>query len=85
MIRVTTLIAIVVIAGLAALAGFWLWSLDGYVEIDLPGSDPVNFKLGLIIILGLILAGGVAVAWWLLTSLVAMPCPESSPRHSTND
>ena len=73
MIRVTTLIAIVVIAGLAALAGFWLWSLDGYVEIDLPGSDPVNFKLGLIIILGLILAGGVAVAWWLLTSLVAMP------------
>lgn len=73
MIRVTTLIAIVLIAGVAALAGFWLWSLDGYVEVDLPGSDPVNFKLGLIIILGLILAGGVAVAWWLLTSLVTMP------------
>lgn len=72
MIRATTLLAIILIAAIAAIAGYWLYSMEGTVSIAVPGTE-ASLPIGLALLLGLLAAGLVAVAWWVLTGLVTMP------------
>lgn len=81
MIRFTTLFFIVLVAGLAALAGYWLYALDGSVAISVPGTT-TTMPLGLAILIGLVLAGLAAAAWWLLAGLITMPWTLGRARHS---
>lgn len=72
MIRATTLLAIILIAAIAAIAGYWLYSMEGTVSIAVPGTE-ASLPIGLALLMGMVLAGLVAVAWWFLTGLVTMP------------
>lgn len=83
MIRGTTLLFILLIAGAAALAGWWVWTLEGSVSLAMPGST-TSLPLGLALILGLIIAGGVAVAWWILAGLITMPWTLGKARRDAN-
>ena len=72
MIRGTTLLFIFLLAGAAALTGYWLWTLEGSVAISVPGTT-TTLPLGLAILFGVLIAGLVAVVWWVLAGLVTMP------------
>ena len=72
MIRGTTLLFVLVLAGIAALAGYWLYSLEGTVEIAVPGTT-TSLPLGLALLIGVLVAGLVAVAWWILAGVVTLP------------
>ncbi len=73
MMRVSSLLLLILILALAALGTFWLLNLDGRVTLALPGGSEISLSLGLAILLGALTAGLVAVAWWLLTSVLILP------------
>lgn len=81
MIRGTTLLFIFLIAGAAALAGYWLWTLEGSVAISLPGTT-MTLPLGLALLLGVLLAGLGAVIWWILAGIVTLPWSLGRARRS---
>ncbi|NBC12444.1 MAG: heme biosynthesis protein HemY [Gammaproteobacteria bacterium] len=72
MIRGTTLLFVLVLAGIAAMAGYWLYTLEGTVEIAVPGTT-TSLPLGLALLIGVLVAGLVAVAWWILAGVVTLP------------
>lgn len=72
MIRGTTLFLIILLAGVAALVGYWLYSLEGTVEIAVPGTT-ASLPVGLALLLGVVAGGVVAVIWWVLAGLVTLP------------
>lgn len=81
MIRGTTLLLIFLLAGAAALTGYWLWTLEGSVAISVPGTT-TTLPLGLAILVGVLIAGLVAVVWWVLAGLVTMPWTLGRARRS---
>ncbi|MEM0985385.1 MAG: heme biosynthesis HemY N-terminal domain-containing protein [Pseudomonadota bacterium] len=72
MIRISTLLIIALVILVVGLGAYWLFTLPGTVSISVPGTT-AELSVGLALLLLVSAAMVLAVAWWLLTSFVALP------------
>ncbi|MEL6385776.1 MAG: heme biosynthesis HemY N-terminal domain-containing protein [Pseudomonadota bacterium] len=80
MIRVSTLLVVAVLIGLVGLGTYWLFTLEGTVAVSVPGTT-AELSLGLALLLLVVAALGIAMAWWLLSGLVSLPWSLGRSRH----
>ena len=71
--RILLFIGVVTLLVLGALFAWWAFQLPGEVVVRDATGELISFKSWLAALIMLILGGGIAIAWWLLSGIFVLP------------